>query len=275
MAGVKMEKADNETKVEQPKVAVKPPSQAVPEDVPMGFYPIKDLPSKYKLYPEGTLIQGRPLRVLEVKQLSQMGEDNSSNVINGILKSATRGININDILIADKIYILFWLRANTYKDSGYRVDFKCLKCGKDSNYSFNLDALEITYIDDSYVDGIPFELPVCKDKIIMRYQRVSDVIEMENFKTKNIGNPLADYDNDILNTASCIAFINEKQLSIKQKYEYLVDLDAGDFAVIENPPTIKDMGVSTIINVKCNICGEMSYAGLSFRPEFFIPKYKT
>lgn len=273
MAGVKMEKIDDEKKDEQ-QVAVKPAPQAVPEDAMMGFYPINDLPSKYKLYPEGTLIHGRPLRVLEVKQLSQMGENNSNIIINSILKSAIRGIKVDDLILADKIYILFWLRANTYKDSGYKVDFKCLKCEKDSTYSFTLDALQITYLRDDYKEGTPFELPISKDKVVLRLMRVSNAIEVENFKSKVQGNHLESYDDEILNLASCIT-VGEKIMSLKQRYEYLISLDAGDYARIETEEVADEIGVSTVINVKCSECGELSYAGLSFRPEFFIPKYKT
>jgi len=171
MPGVKMEKIDDEVKTVS-KTVEKQPVQSVPVDSAIGFYPINDLPSKYKLYPQGTIIYGRPLRVIEVKQLSQMGEENSGNVINSILRSATKGIKIEDILIADKVYILFWLRANTYKDSGYKVDFNCLKCKKPSSYSFALDALDVTYIKDDYDEETPIQLPICKDKIIMRYQRM-------------------------------------------------------------------------------------------------------
>lgn len=274
MAGIKMEKDDVELIVKKPQVAVKQPLQVVPEGSAMGYFPITDLPSKYKLYPEGTVIHGRPLRVLEVKQLSQMGENNSTIVVNSILKSSIRGIKVEDLLIADKIYILFWLRANTYKDSGYKVDFKCLKCEKDSTYSFTLDALQITYLKDDYVDGTPFELPISKDKIILRYQTVNDVTEVENFKSKIQGNRLEEYDDDILTLASKIN-VNEKIMSLKQKYDYIIGLDAGDYAMIESEDTEREIGVSQVINVKCNSCGQISYAGLSFRPEFFVPKYKT
>jgi hypothetical protein len=274
MPGIKMEKDDSESTVEKPQVAVKQPLQAVPVDAMMGYFPITDLPSKYKLYPEGTMIHGRPLGVLEVKQLSQMSENNSNIIINGILKSATRGIKVEDLLIADKIYILFWLRANTYKDSGYKVDFKCLKCEKDSTYSFTLDALQITYIKDDYIDGTPFELPISKDKIILRFQTIKDVTEVENFKSKVQGNRLEEYDDDILTLASKIS-VNEKIMSLKQKYDYIIALNAGDYAMLDSTDTEREIGVSQVVNVKCGLCGQISYAGLSFRPEFFVPKYKT
>lgn len=276
MTTVKMEEFDNETEKVAPTPTVVVPQEQVKTNAPMGFYPIKDLPSKYKLYPAGTVISGRPLRVLEVKQLSQMGSENSTIVINGVLRTAIRGIDVENLLMADKIYILLWLRANTYKDSGYRVDFTCTKCKKPSDYYFNLDALEIEYIKDDYVDGSPIVLPICKDKVILGYQKVSDVTEMENFKTKKLTNILAEeYDDDILNLASLISSVNEKVMSFKQKYDYLTSLDAGDYSVLETEQDKNEIGVSTLIRVKCSLCGELSFAGLSFRPEFFVPKYKT
>jgi len=203
-----------------------------------------------------------------------MGENNSNIIVNNILKSSIRGINIDKLLIADKIYILFWLRANTYKDSGYKIDFKCLKCEKDANYSFTLDALQISYIKDDYVDGTPFELPINKNKIILRYQTIGDVTDVENFKSKVQGNKLEDYEDDILTLASKIS-VDERVMSLKQKYDYLISLDAGDYAAIESMDTEMEIGVSQVVNVKCSECGQLSYAGLSFRPEFFVPKYKT
>ena len=90
----------------------------------------------------------------------------------------------------------------------------------------------------------------------------------------SLQNPLEKYDEDLLNTASTIFSINGDQTKpLKEKYNYIVDLDPGDFAVIENNTSLKEIGVSTVINVKCKLCGEMSLAGLSFRSEFFIPKY--
>ena len=140
MSKLTMENPDEKTKEkvneklpeENQIIAKENPGVEPAQEAPMGFFPIVDLPSRYKLYPKGTKIFGRPLRVLEVKQLSQMGEDNSGTVINSVLKSATVGFNVNELLVSDKVYILFWLRANTYRDSGYRVDFECLKCGKES-----------------------------------------------------------------------------------------------------------------------------------------------
>jgi hypothetical protein len=244
-------------------------------DPMLGFYPITDLPSKYKLYPENTLIYGRPLRVIEAKQLSQMSEGNSNTIMNNVLRSAIKGINVDDILVADKLYIIFWLRANSYKDSGFKVDFNCLECETKSSYHFNLDSLKITYISDDYSKDKEFMLPINKHEINMRYQRIKDAVELENFKSKNSDNPLVSYDDDILSLASCINLINGEDKTLKQKYDYLIGLDVGDYSVISTEMTDNEIGISTIINVKCSKCEKISFAGLDFREDFFIPKYKT
>ena len=81
------------------------------------YYRILDLPSKFKFYPSNVQISARPLKVIEIKKLSALNDTNFNFIINDILSKAISGININKLFIADKIYLLFWLRANTYRDS--------------------------------------------------------------------------------------------------------------------------------------------------------------
>lgn len=267
---VKLEDVDENETVVKEVVKARP----VIQDPLLGYYPINDLPSRYMLYPESTKIYGRPMRVLEVKQLSMMGEDNSLSIINSIMRSCVKGIRIDDILIADKMYILLWLRANTYKDSGYKVDFVCGKCEQQSKYHFDLDVLKVEYIKDEFVDAPPVVLPVSNDKIVLHYQTIGDTIEVENFKSKSLGNPLISYDDDILTLAVSISTINEKVLTLKQKYDYIINMDAQDYAMLETIQSEREIGISTAISVKCDKCKEVSPAGLSFRSEFFVPKYK-
>jgi hypothetical protein len=95
---------------------------------------IEDLPSKYKLYPEGTKLYGRPLNVREVKKLSALNEHNFDIIIKEVLSTAITGYPISDILSGDKLYLIFWLRANTYKDARFVTPFICDECGKQSEY---------------------------------------------------------------------------------------------------------------------------------------------
>ena len=236
---VKLEEI-NDSELTVKKIATVAP---VAQDPMMGFFPITDLPSKYKLYPEGTVIYGRPMRVLEVKQLSMMGEDNSFSIVNNIIRSCVRGMRVEDILQADKMYILFWLRANTYKDPGYTVDFDCTKCNQPSKYYFNLDVLNVEYIKDENIERLPIVLPINGDKVLLHYQTIGDSIEIENLKAKTLGNKLVEYDDDILSLASSILTVNEKVMTLEQKYKYITSLDAGDYAFLETENGEKEISL--------------------------------
>ena len=126
-------------KVEKPKkeeMVASDPIQAVisstkPQD---NFWEITDLPSKFKLYAPGTKILARPLKVLEIKMLSTLNTDNINFVLNDIIGRCVTGIRVEDICTADKLYIIFWLRANTYRDSSYSIDFVCPDCKAKGKY---------------------------------------------------------------------------------------------------------------------------------------------
>jgi len=82
--------------------------EKLPELAPKGFFEITGLPSQGKLYPKGTQIFSRPLKILEVKQLTTINENNFDGVINNVLKSTVKGIEIDELCPADKMFIIFW-----------------------------------------------------------------------------------------------------------------------------------------------------------------------
>ena len=61
------------------------------------FYEITDLPSRFLLYPEGTKIFGRPMKVSEIKKLTTMNEINYNSIIKSVLENCIKGIDIDDI----------------------------------------------------------------------------------------------------------------------------------------------------------------------------------
>ncbi len=240
------------------------------------YWEIEDLPSKYRLYPEGTKIKGRPMKVLDTKYLATIDENNFGQVINEILRRCLRieGMDLGSLLVPDKLYILFWLRANTYKNSGYSVDFECPKCEKASSYDFSLDSLNVIYIKDGLDVNKPIKLPVSEDEIKVRYQCIADEVLIEECINKH-ESPLVKFDTDILSVASIITDVKgNTDWSVKRTYDYLVSLDPSDYAYIESYIKHIDMGISSTIEVKCNKCGGSALTGVTFQSDFFVPKYK-
>jgi|TARA_R110001592_G_scaffold65278_3_gene200456 hypothetical protein len=235
------------------------------------YWPIDELPSKFKLYPTGTKIFARPLKVLEVKMLSSLTNDNFHHVITEVLKKSVRGIEIDKLLVSDKLFIIFWLRANTYKNSGYTVDFDCNMCDTHSTYEFEIDNLDIIDIKDDYNPNDTLKLPQCGDELTTRQLTIAEENNVKNFQTRN-RRSLTEFDEDILTIANLIKTINGKEESLMYKYDYIVSMNPIDFGKIESYLNHFDMGISPIMNVTCKNCGGIADVAVSFRPEFFVPK---
>ena len=234
------------------------------------YWLVNDIVTKYKLYPEGTEIYARPLKVIEVKKLASLSESNADFILNDILKKATRGLNVEEMYVADKIYLTLFLRANTFKDSSYVVNYMCPKCEKETSYHFGLDLLKINFLPDDYDPNTEYALNN-KDKITIRFLKVKDDIEAGRFR-ESAGN--AEIDNEILTMACMIHTINGEVVPLYQKYLYLIELDAESFVDITSYIDTYSIGVEPVMNVVCDNCGGTSPMGITFHPAFFVPSRK-
>lgn len=236
---------------------------------------ITGLPTDGKLYPEGTKIQGRTLKVQEIKMLSGMTEENANDIVNSILERTVSGIEPQKIYSADKLYIMFWLRANTFQDSGFNVKFECNSCHKPSEYKFELDQLQIKTLSEEMLENLneSFTLPN-GDEISIGLMTVGDEIEVERFMKEN-ANKMMNFEEDIVNLCKTIRTINGKKMGTISKYQYITDtLDAGNYVHLESYLEDKSVGLEPTVNVKCEKCGVASDTMLPFRPDFFLPKIR-
>lgn len=242
------------------------------------YFEITGLPSKMRFYPEGTVIEGRPMKVLEAKLLSSLSEDNFDKIVNEVLTRTIRGINVQDLIVADKYFIVFWLRANTYKDSSYTMKFDCPHCNKkdknapESEYNFGLDCLNVNHLKAEFDFKTELSLPQEKTKLLFRLPTITDETKLADFK-KNIANSMMDIDDEILQVANVIASIDGESQSLLSKYNFLTELFPGDYAYIESYIESFDIGISESMDVKCNKCGGTSPVGITFQKEFFLPKF--
>ena len=235
------------------------------------YWKIEGLPSKGKFYPEGTLIVGRPLKVIEVKKITSINDTNADFILNDILSRCIKGIDVNKIFIADKLFFLFWLRANSFRDSSYVVSFKCCKCEKESDYHFEIDSLETQVISDEY--DVNKEFTVGKDKITYEYLKVEDELYIYKFKEIN-SKIVADVDDELLAMAHMIKKINGKSLGLMEKYFWMTNIAPGEFSYLKTIMNKFGMGVKPFVNVTCKFCGGITPVGISFREDFFLPEYK-
>jgi hypothetical protein len=231
---------------------------------------IDNLPSKYLKYPEGTKIYGRPFNIDELIKLSNINEITALTIIDDMIRATVKGINVNDILIGDKIYILLWLRANTYPESGYSVPFTCGKCQNESTYDFKVDNMDINYIREDFNVEDPVELPN-KDFLVFKYLTIGDEERIRKFK-QSMTKSFTKYNDDILLMAAAISTINGEKKSLVEIYDYIKDPKI--YSQVKGYLNNFDFGVSNILNVKCNKCGGTAPVGITFQSDFFLPNYQ-
>ena len=236
-------------------------------------WPIEDLPSKYRLYPEGTQLFGRPLKVMEIKMLSSLSESNLNYVINDVLRRCITGYPIEELTVPDKLYLIFWLRANTYKDSGYKIEYECPECKTQETFEVELNSLNIKYIKDSFDENKELVLP-SENIIKIKSLRIADEIRVANFEKMN-AKSMQSFDSDLLYVASLISEINGKKVGLIEAYEFVAsgNSDPRDYAYIISYINFHDFGVDPEVKVPCQKCGGTATVAVTFRPDFFVPKY--
>jgi len=237
------------------------------------YWVIDNLPSRYKLYPEGTKIYGRPLKVLEIKKLSSINDTNADYVINEVLRKTIKGINIDDLYIADKLFIVFWLRANTYRESGYVVNFTCSKCETESQYHFEINNLEVQYLAEDFETNKELRLKN-GDVVKINFLTIRDSLMIERFKEMNT-KLFGEIDSELINIAEMVKEINGKNVNLLEKYKFILEMDPGDFSYISQYIENNGMGIKPYMNVKCEKCGGTAPLGITFHTSFLFPEFKS
>lgn len=240
------------------------------------YWPITELPSNFQFYPKNTKIFGRVLEVAEIKKIALALQNNEKLdfTIRQVLKRAIKGVNIDDLIQPDKLYLLLWLRANTFNESGYSVDFHCLKCNKDSTYDFTLDNLQIKYFNEEFFNHNTVKLKN-GDEIVLNFLTLKEEEQQEIFKIEF--EKMEDLDDDILDLACSIKSINGERLPLINRYTYLTNpkkIDAMDYMKLETVMNKYDFGVTQNLIVKCNQCGGEGPVGITFRKSFFVPEFR-
>lgn len=242
-----------------------------------GYIKIEGYPTGGMLYPKGTIIKARPMKVLECKMLAQADDENLEDVVNDILNRTLIGIDVNDIYTADKLYFVMWLRANTYQNSDFDVEFKCPLCKKNSAYAFTVDNLKIRQFDKDTLEVFQneFELPQSKTKIKITALTVADEKANKKFM-KEHERDLMSYDNEILYIAKMVKEINGEKKGMIEKYMFLTEeLTPGDYVYLQSFIQNKIAGLEPMIDVECNQCGGSTETVLPFQPNFFFPEVDT
>ena len=232
-------------------------------EIPAGYERIESLPSGGKFYPKGTKIYSRPLKVIELKKLAGMDGDNFNDVIRSVLKDSVIGIDVDEIILVDKLFIILWQRANTFGKEKFDVNFICPECGKESTYGFDLSCVSIKGVPDDC--GLDVEYKIGEDTITLDMIRIGDESKMERLAEG--------VDRDIYTMALRIGTLNGKEVDEVTAYNYITDMNPENFMQLVEIMNTADVELKPNLTVDCKKCGGRVEIPLSFRGNFFLPKY--
>ena len=216
-----------------------------------------DLPSKGLLYDyaneEDRNVYIRPMTFEDEKTLAN-SKKGAKDPINLLLERCVSNINVLDLYLFDKLYILMKLREISYGNT-YDSIIVCPKCSAEAEISILIDKLPVDFVDDNFTDPIEIELPVIKKVAKVKLPKVRDEKYFSN--VDNLGGNLWRFILEI-NGVSDETIISEVVNKLP-----LVDTKT----IIKNLDIKK--GIKTKIHYECDSCGGGSIIDLPINENFF------
>ena len=147
-------------------------------NVPSEATVVVDLPSKGKAYSNYTGVRVTPLTFKDEYNIL-VARNSEADPINSIIESCTKGVNPNELLLFDKLYLLMKIREVSYGPE-YEFETICPSCKKTVETKIDITKLPVEEVPDEFSDVLEVMLPVTKVKAVVRYRRSSDEMFMDN-----------------------------------------------------------------------------------------------
>lgn len=214
-----------------------------------------ELPTRNQFYPEGTCVTIRPFAYAEEKMLMTSSKAKNFNIINNLMKRCVQGIELQELTLADKVYLLFKLREISYGNS-YKIELTCDGCEHPNALDIEINKLHVNYAPEDATSLEEIYLPDSQRKVFINLPRVKDESYLEN--------PALILDN-------CWKFI-ERVEDIDSKdiiRAFVTRLSARDVSLIKQAIIGKDWGLDTQIKYHCTECETLNELALPLGADFF------
>ena len=245
-------------------------TKAVLQKVNKNLIPLNKslLPSRGVFY--NNEINVKKLSSLDIKNLSMVNADNIDGVMNSIIAKNVTGINVNDILIGDKIWFIFYLRSITYNDYPYNIKYTCENCNTTSTFEMKFEDLSVSYLPEDFDYNYTMNNG---DNIVIGFPTIGNEIECNAILREPEKYSITPIDESLMNISNYIKSINGEIQSPMNAYRYIEDLDALSFTNFANYMSEVNFGVKPYIEINCT-CGDKVIAPLTFTSDYFMPKIK-
>lgn len=222
-----------------------------------------------KILSSGDTIEIRGMRVKEQALILDRKGVVDGSALNRIMQAAvlTEGINVEDLLIGDRVALLIDIRIATF---GPEFVFKaiCPACHRPGYFKEDLSQLPRRYLEPSLPLGedrlVEFQLPRSGSVVKYRYLRGKDERRARDLRAQN-------------REALIQALLRLRTVEVDgQKIvspRFWDELEAADAAALWAHMEQNDCGVETEIVLSCADCGHVWEADLPIGSrDFFLPR---
>ena len=131
---------------------------------------VTDIPSKGKFYQGFQGVEISPLTFLDEQKILNV-RDSKVDIVSKLLEKSVKGVNIEELLSMDKMFLLMKVREISYGDN-YEFNITCPACESEIKTSLRLsEHLNMTHVPDDLEDPREIELPRLKVKAQVRFPR--------------------------------------------------------------------------------------------------------
>lgn len=190
---------------------------------------VLDIPSRGKFYNGFKGIEIKALTFLDEQNILT-SKDNNNDLVSRLLEKTITGVNVDELLTMDKMYLLMKVREVSYGDS-YDFNITCPQCNTEVKTSLELsEHLNMNQIPEELEDPRKFKLPKLNVDIEVRFPRNREEIFLsspEDFY-KNVYRFVTSIDGK-----SDPVFISKalKRMHIRDTKKIMSEINKGEYGV--------------------------------------------
>lgn len=224
------------------------------------YFSIK-LPSKCLLYKDVNPdnVKVRVFTGADEAILSEISEKNATEKITEVLGRCLQGIDIKELTLGDKLFLMTWHAINSYSD-GFSASIVCEHCLLKVDIDYKLGDAEIVYLPDTFKE--PIDVPLSDNSIVhCRLARVKDELSIDKLEKQ--------MSNTYLYTMAMT--IIDKDKDIVQRVEWLENMPSKDTAKLRAVQDSYYHGLNFALKYTCPKCAGEGRFTAPFRFEHFFP----
>lgn len=220
--------------------------------------------------PSGLSLVIRGMRGRELKVLSDRNAFRTGTFFDRILTACTEsvidsgpyvvddrgGLNWDNVLIGDRIYVMIQIRIETYgKEFSFRS--QCGECGQKGEYDADLSSLPVQQLPEedreSFKAGQALEGSLPDGKTKVRFRLGTGTDEKKVLQLASVGK--VNNEDSVLNMLSRRI---ESIEGVERVKTYLEDAPLGDVTKLLKELNKRDCGVDTTIEMVCPVCNQFT-----------------